>query len=105
MKVAGGKEGGRFFYIYIHLWTIKLRRKKIVGMELVVFVIIHTTSVEYNSKSNSPLHWGKLCMKNKKLLGFYYYYVVGLVCVVLFAVGFSLLLPGGPCRQTPSPGS
>lgn len=46
-------------------------------MESVAFVIIHTTSVEYNNKSNSPLHWGKLCMKSKKSWDFCY--VVGLV--------------------------
>lgn len=49
VKGRDGGEGGRFFYIYIY-GSLNFAGGKIVGMEQVVFVIIHTTSVEYNNK-------------------------------------------------------
>lgn len=65
-KGREGKEGGRFFYIYIY-GSLNFRRgeKRLVGMESVVFVIIHTTSVEYNNKV-TVLCTGEKCARKIK---------------------------------------
>lgn len=48
--VRDGKGHRRkIFYIYIY-GSFNVARKKMVGMESVVFVVIHTMSVEYNNK-------------------------------------------------------
>lgn len=45
-----GRKGRKIFYIYICGSLNVARKKKSVGMESVVFVVIHTMSVEYNNK-------------------------------------------------------
>lgn len=46
-----GRKGRKIFYIYIcGSLNVARKKKKSVGMESVVFVVIHTMSVEYNNK-------------------------------------------------------
>lgn len=49
--VKDGEGAQEEDFLYIHLWIIqRCQKKKMVGMESVVFVVIHTMSVEYNNK-------------------------------------------------------
>lgn len=48
--VKDGEGAQEEDFLYIHLWIIQRCQKKTVGMESVVFVVIHTMSVEYNNK-------------------------------------------------------
>lgn len=61
-----GERGGRCFNIYI-CGSLNVARKK-VGMESVVFAVIHTTSVEYNNKV-TVLWAGENCAWKIKLFG------------------------------------